>query len=99
MKKEAVALFAIPNIQNYTVLAALGYGLWTYGDTGIIRSGTVRNFTRKSAVEFLDNNGVNIKDVYECIDPLYTQQNQHQHPYKGQHLSALIKHLTTIITQ
>ncbi|OGJ91967.1 MAG: hypothetical protein A2487_03700 [Candidatus Raymondbacteria bacterium RifOxyC12_full_50_8] len=74
LKEGGIALFVFPNVQNYTVLSALGYGLWNYGDMGVLRSGMRRLFSRKSAVGFLDEHGFKAKHILECVDPLFSQQ-------------------------
>ncbi|MFH0921217.1 MAG: tetratricopeptide repeat protein, partial [Fibrobacterota bacterium] len=74
LKPDGRALFACTNVQNYTVLASLGYGLWNYGETGMLRTGYCRLFTRQTFAEYLDAHGFQIDRIHEIVDPLYTQQ-------------------------
>ena len=73
LKEKGVALFVVPNIQHYSVLSALGYGLFAYGESGILRRGMRRLFTRREAVRFLEAAGFRPELVQDCVDPLYSQ--------------------------
>jgi hypothetical protein len=76
MKPQGKAVFVFPNFQNYTVLTSLGYGFFNYGDTGILREGYRRLFTRNSALRFLEEQGFKTETIHEIVDPLYSQQIQ-----------------------
>ncbi len=89
LKPEGKAIFVFPNFQNYTVLTSLGYGFFNYGDTGIVRDGYRRLFTRSSALEYLEAHGFKGESIHEIVDPLFTQQIQHA-PQKAVSLGKAI---------
>lgn len=74
LKERGSAVFIVPNAMNYTVFSALGYGLFSYGDTGILRTGTRRLLARAGAVRLLEQHGFITERIQECLDPLFNEQ-------------------------
>lgn len=65
---KGVILASIPNVQNIRAIAPLICGSWDYRDCGILDSGHLRFFTRKSAIRLMESGGLSVDFVGNNIE-------------------------------
>lgn len=61
---------SLPNVANLTVRLALLFGRFNYVERGILDRTHLRFFTRKTALRFLEENGMEVMEVKSTVMPL-----------------------------
>lgn len=64
----------LPNVRNLTHLALLAEGEWRYQKAGILDITHIRFFTRRQALEMLENTGWKAEDLQFLPDPSFAEQ-------------------------
>jgi 2-polyprenyl-3-methyl-5-hydroxy-6-metoxy-1,4-benzoquinol methylase len=63
MKPGGTMIAIVPNVRNVRVVSRLLFGKWEYGDEGILDRTHLRFFTRRSAVDLIRSQGLQVGKV------------------------------------